>query len=102
MNLRVWAPVPILVVLVMASAIYLVNTRYQSRVLFIKSEQLLLQAQELDIAWRHLQSDRAELTRNSRIDRLAREQLNLAPTELSRTHYIQGKPSALPPMEAQP
>ncbi|NLJ61937.1 MAG: cell division protein FtsL, partial [Alcaligenaceae bacterium] len=50
MNLRIW--VPILALLVMASAIYLVNTRYQSRALFIKSEQLQLQAQELDVAWR--------------------------------------------------
>lgn len=94
MNLRVW--VPVLVILVMASAIYLVNTRYVSRSLFIKSEQLSLQAQELDIAWRHLQSDRAELAGNARIDQKARNQLNLTSADLNRTLYIQGKASALP------
>ncbi len=100
MNLRIW--VPILALLVMASAIYLVNTRYQSRALFIKSEQLQLQAQELDVAWRHLQSDRAELARNARIDRIARQDLALYPADLSRTVYIQGKPSILPPRGGQP
>lgn len=102
MSFRGWWSVPLLVVLVMVSAIYLVNTRYQSRVLFIKSEQLQLQAQELDIAWRHLQSDRAELARHSRIDQLARNQLDLIPTDLNRTLYIQGKPSALFPRQVEP
>lgn len=100
MTLRVF--VPILALLVMMSAIYLVSTRYQSRALFIKSEQLQLQAQELDIAWRHLHSDRAELARNARIDQMARDELSLDANDLARTLYIQGKPSALPQSETRP
>lgn len=100
MSLRI--VVPILVVAVMVSAIALVNARYQARSLFIKSEQLSLQAQELDIAWRHLQSDRAELARNARVTQVAKEELNLVPAELPRTMYIPGRPSVLMPQEVQP
>lgn len=100
MSLRV--VVPILVIAVMLSAIGLVNARYQGRSLFIKSEQLSLQAEELDVAWRHLQSDRAELARHARITRLARDELSLVPAELPRTMYIPGRPSVLIPREAQP
>ena len=85
-----------LVVLVMASALVLVNKRYHSRALFIKSEQLQLQAQELDVAWRHLQSERAELARNTRINQLAKHELELDTADLSRTIYIQGQRSRLP------
>lgn len=100
MSLRI--TVPILALFVMASAIYLVNTRYQSRSLFIQSEQLQLQGQELDIAWRHLQSDRAELARHARVDQMARHELSLSSADLNRTLYIQGKVSALPPLERRP
>ena len=85
-----------LVLLVMASAIMLVTNRYQSRALFIKSEQLEIQAQELDIAWRHLQSERAELARNARINQIARRELQFGPADLNRTIYIQGQASQLP------
>lgn len=84
-----------LVFLVMVSAIALVTNRYHSRSLFIKSEQLQLQAQELDIAWRHLQSDRAELARNTRINQMAKHELELDAAELGRTIYIQGQASRL-------
>lgn len=85
-----------LVVAVMVSAVALVTKRYHSRALFIKSEQLQLQAQELDIAWRHLQSERAELARNARINQIAKHELELGTADLSRTLYIQGQASRLP------
>lgn len=100
MSLRV--TISVLALFVMASALYLVNTRYQSRSLFIQSEHLQLQGQELDIAWRHLQSDRAELARHARVDQMARNELNLSSADLNRTLYIQGKPSALPPRARRP
>lgn len=87
--------VPLLAVCVMGSALYLVNVRYDSRALFLKSERLQLQAEEFDVAWRQLQSERAELARNARIDRKARNELDLSVADIGRTMYIQGKPSAL-------
>ncbi len=78
----------ILGVLLMFTAMSLVTARYQSRHLFIQNEQLRSQANELDIEWRHLQVDRAEYSRNARVDRIAREQLGMVPITPKRTLYI--------------
>ena len=94
---------PLLLIIVMVSGITLVTKRYQSRTLFIQHEQLQLEAQDLDISWRHLQSDRSALARNARIDQLARHELGLTPVDVSRTVYVQGQPSMLPSLdESQP
>lgn len=85
-----------LIVLVMVSALTLVTKRYESRALFIQSEQLQLEAQELDVAWRHLQSERSELARNARINQMAKQELELVIADLNRTIYIQGQASKLP------
>lgn len=74
--------------LLMLAALSLVTARYQSRHLFIENEQLRAQANELDVAWRQLQLDRAELSRNARVDRVAREQLRMIPIDPKRTLYI--------------
>lgn len=74
--------------LLMLAALSLVTARYQSRHLFIQNEQLLAQANELDVTWRHLQLERAELSRNARVDRIAREQLRMIPIAPARTLYI--------------
>lgn len=95
MILRRWA-LPVLALVVMGLALTLVTNRYNARSLFIKSEQLNFQAQELDIAWRHLLSARAELARNARIDQMARLNVGLTSADLSRTIYIQGQASVLP------
>lgn len=85
-----------LIILVMVSALTLVTKRYDSRALFIQSEQLQLEAQELDVAWRHLQSERSELARNARINQMAKKELELVIADLNRTIYIQGQVSKLP------
>ncbi|MDV7401259.1 cell division protein FtsL, partial [Arthrospira platensis SPKY1] len=74
--------------LLMLAALSLVTARYQSRHLFIQNEQLRAQANELDVVWRHLQLERAELSRNARVDRIAREQLRMVPIDPKRTLYI--------------
>lgn len=85
----------VMAVLLMLAALSLVTARYQSRHLFIQNEQLRAQAGELDIAWRQLQLDRAELSRNARVDRIAREQLRMIPISPNRTLYIRDtNPSA--------
>ncbi|UOD50835.1 cell division protein FtsL [Orrella daihaiensis] len=78
----------VMALLLMLAALSLVTARYQSRHLFIQNEQLLAQASELDVTWRHLQLERAELSRNARVDRIAREQLRMIPISPNRTLYI--------------
>ncbi|HEX7387453.1 MAG TPA: cell division protein FtsL [Castellaniella sp.] len=82
----------LLTVMLMASAISLVTVRFQTRELFVASERLKSQAHELDIEWRRLQLQRAELARNARIDELARTELHLVPVTPGRTIYLQEPP----------
>jgi cell division protein FtsL len=56
----------------------------------MQNEQLKSQARELDIDWRRLQIERAELSRNARVDQLARDVLKMVPIVPERTIYIQG------------
>jgi cell division protein FtsL len=78
----------VLGVLLMFAAMSLVTARYQSRNLFIQNERLLRYATEIDVGWRQLQLDRAELSGNARVDRIARDQLGMVPISPKRTLYI--------------
>lgn len=74
--------------LLMLASLSLVTSRYQARHLFIQNEQLRAQATELEVVWRHLQLERAELSRNARVDQNAREALRMVPITPNRTLYI--------------
>jgi len=74
----------------MVSAISLVTARYQSRQLFVAAERLDDRTRELDIEWRRLQLERAELARNARIDHIARSDLKMVTATPDRTLYLHG------------
>lgn len=76
--------------LLMLSAMSLVTARFQSRQLFVVSDRLDSKARELDTDWRRLQLERAELARNARIDKIARDELKMIFTSPDRTIYIKG------------
>lgn len=84
--------------LLMISAMSLVTARFQSRQLFVVSDRLNATAHELAIDWRRLQLERAELARNGRIDKIAREDLKMVSAAPDRTIYIKG---TLPPTIAK-
>lgn len=87
----------------MMSALSLVTARFQSRQLFVLSGQLEDKAQQLDTDWRRLQLERAEVTRNARIDAVARGELNMMPPPLGRTIYLKGDlPTSMPAPGGQP
>lgn len=85
----------LIAVLLMLASMSLVTARYQARHLFIQNEQLVSQEKELDVVWRHLQLERAELSRNARIDQIARDSLKMIPIAPARTLYIR---EASPPL----
>lgn len=74
----------------MMSALSLVTARFQSRQLFVLAGGLEDKAQQLDTDWRRLQLERAEVTRNARIDAVARGDLKMQPSTLDRTIYLRG------------
>ncbi|NYT65553.1 cell division protein FtsL [Alcaligenaceae bacterium] len=81
----------------MASALSLVTARFQSRQLFVQAGQLEDKAQQLDTDWRRLQLERAEVSRNARIDSAARNELDMQPASLGRTIYLKGSSLAVVP-----
>lgn len=80
----------------MMSALSLVTARFQSRQLFVLAGELEDKAQQLDTDWRRLQLERAEVTRNARIDAVARDDLKMRPSSLDRTIYIKGIQPVVP------
>jgi cell division protein FtsL len=78
----------LLSVVLMLCAISLVTSRYQARQLFIDYDRAQAQARDLDTDWRRLQLDRAELARNARVDRAAREDLKMIVIAPDRTIYL--------------
>jgi cell division protein FtsL len=78
----------ILTALLVASALSLVNARYQARHLFIDLERLTQQARQLDIDWAQLQLDQSTLGKNERIEQIAREDLNMMQLTPARTQYL--------------
>ncbi|MEO6985717.1 MAG: cell division protein FtsL [Paralcaligenes sp.] len=82
--------IAVVAALLMLSAISLVTARFQSRQLFVVSDRLSTKARDLDTDWRRLQLERAELARNARIDRIARQDLKMVNPTSDRTIYIKG------------
>jgi cell division protein FtsL len=79
-------------VVLMMCSISLVTARYQSRQLFVDFDRTQAQTRELDNDWRQLQLDRAELARNARVDRAAREDLKMISIAPDRTIYLNQAP----------
>lgn len=84
----------VMAIVLMASAVSLVTSRYQARQLFIELDRSQSQMQQLDNAWRQLQLDRAELARNARVDRTARDVLKMVSISPDRTIYLNQAPVA--------
>lgn len=78
----------VLAIALMVSAISLVTARHQSRQLFVAVERLEDRSRELDIEWRRLQLERAELARNARIDHIARRDLGMVTVTPERSIYL--------------
>ena len=78
----------IVAILLMLSAISLVTARYQSRQLFIESERVQAQMRDLETGWRRLQLERAEHSRNSRVDQAATGELGMVGIVPERTIYL--------------
>ncbi|RJG09431.1 cell division protein FtsL [Massilia cavernae] len=78
----------LLVTLLVACALALVNSQYRARNLFIELEKLQQQSRQLDIDWAQLQLDQSTLGKNSRIEQIARTDLNMVPLSPARTQYL--------------
>ena len=74
--------------ILMVSALSLVTARSQARQLYDQLDKYKSKSRELEIEWRKLQLDRAAESSNSKVDRLARDELKMSGIVPDRTVYI--------------
>jgi len=85
---RLGGVVLVLAGLVMASAIAVVETKHQSRSLFVTLEALRSERDELNTDWSRLRLEQGALATHSRIERIARDDLSLRVPEVDDTTVL--------------
>ena len=85
----------------MFSALSLVTARYQARQLYDQLDRYKDHSRLLEIQWRELQLDRAAESSNSKVDRLAREELKMIAIVPDRTVFV-SQPAQAVSQSAQP
>jgi cell division protein FtsL len=74
--------------LLVMSALSLINSQYQARRLFIELERAQATAKQLEIEWAQLQLDQSSLAKHARIETNARRELNMVAVSPERTQYL--------------
>ena len=77
----------LLLVAVMLSALYLVRTQYESRRLYTDLDRAKAQAQRLETEYDRLDVERGAQATPLRVEKLAREQLNMRTISPAITQY---------------
>ena len=77
-----------LLVAVMASALYLVHTQYESRRLFTELDRAVAQARQLDTEHQRLQVEKRAQATPLRVERLARDRLHMRSATPAITQYV--------------
>ncbi len=72
----------------MYSAISLVSSRYQQRLLYIDIGRAQAAERELEVDWRHLLLERAQLTTSANIDRVMSDKLSMQTPQINQTVFI--------------
>ena len=88
----------LLVLAVMATALTLVNTQYQSRRLYAAVDKARAHASELEIDWESLRAQRRTESASARVQRIAHDELNMRAPDPATTLYL----SPAMAQEAQP
>ncbi len=78
----------VLLLAVMASALYLVNVQYESRRLFTAMERANAEGRRLETERDRLQVERRAQATPQRVEKLAREKLQMRPATPAITHYV--------------
>ena len=77
-----------LLVAVLLSALYLVHTQYESRRLFVELEKAAAQGRKLEFDSETLQAEKRAQATPLRVDRLAKEKLQMRPATPAITQYV--------------
>lgn len=72
-----WIAVAVLVLAVLSSALGAVWAQHENRLLFIELQELQEERDELNVDWGRLQLEKSAWATKARIERLAREELDM-------------------------
>ena len=86
----------------MASAIYLVSVQYDSRRLFTELDKAKTEAHRLDLENERLQVEKRAHTTPARVEKLAREKLQMVQAKPGITTYVTYAPVSAAAVEGAP
>jgi cell division protein FtsL len=78
----------VLLAAVVVSALFLVQTQYESRRVFVELERAHNLARKLDVEYDRLQVERRAQSTPLRVDKLARSKLDMRSASPAITHYV--------------
>ena len=83
----------VLLLAVLASSLYLVQVQYESRRLYTEIERAQGEARRLEVEHERLQVEKRAQATPLRVERLAKEQLQMRPASPAITQYVSLKES---------
>ena len=92
----------VLLLAVMASAMYLVHTQYQSRRLYTELDRAVAESRRLETEHQRLQVEKRAQATPLRVEKLAKEQLQMRTATPAITQYVSLATGAPIPMPALP
>ncbi|MBC7444878.1 MAG: cell division protein FtsL [Polaromonas sp.] len=95
----------VLLLVVLASALYLVHTQYESRRLYVELEKAAAQSRKLETEGERLQVEKRAEATPLKVEKLARDRLQMRTTTPAVTEYVRYRAAvaALPAgQKAQP
>ncbi|MBU1360630.1 MAG: cell division protein FtsL [Gammaproteobacteria bacterium] len=92
----------LLLVAVLASAIYLVHTQYRSRQLYTELHRAELETRRLELDRDRLQVEKSAQATPLRIEKLAKDRLKMRTTSPAITQYVRPDGSVIPAVVAPP
>ena len=78
----------VLILAVLASAMYLVHVQYESRRLYVELEKAGAQARKLEVAHEILQAEKRAQATPLRVEKIAKETLQMRTVTPAITHYV--------------
>jgi cell division protein FtsL len=87
----------VLLIAVLASALYLVRTQYESRRLFAEIDKAAGDARKLELEHERLQVEKRAQATPLRVEKLAKEQLQMRGASPAITQYVTSKGPASAP-----
>jgi cell division protein FtsL len=86
----------VLLLAVMASALYLVHTQYESRRLYVELEKALAQSRKIEADNERLQVEKRAQATPLRVEKLARDRLQMRTATPAITQYVTYSDGAAP------